>query len=113
QVLNSGVLALENGTPVTSDLSGTPKFSNSGTLSKSVGGATTFGVPLLNSNAISLSGGSVLQLTGGGQFNGGTVTTATASDKLAIQTNNVVVATAPTISGNGLLLVDSFGTLTN
>jgi uncharacterized repeat protein (TIGR01451 family) len=113
QVLNSGVWALENGTPVTSDSSGSPKFSNSGTLSKSVGGATTFGVPILNSSAISLSGGSVLQLTGGGQFNGGTVTTATASDKLAIQTNNVIVATAPTFSGNGLLLVDSFGTLTN
>ncbi|HKS22366.1 MAG TPA: hypothetical protein VJZ76_06185 [Thermoanaerobaculia bacterium] len=113
QVNNSGVWALENGTPITSDLSGSPKFSNSGTLSKSVGGATTFGVPILNSNAISLSGSSIVQLTGGGQFNGGSVTTATANDKLAIQTNNVVVATAPTFSGNGLLLVDSFGTLTN
>src|SRR6185436_3109766 len=104
---NNGVWALENSTAMTSDLTSSPKFSNGGTLSKSVGGTTSFGVPILNTNALSLSGSSVLQLTGGGQLNGGTITLATSNDKLEILTNNLAVIGAPAFSGNGLLKIGS------
>jgi large repetitive protein len=112
-VNNSNLWVLENSTGITSNVSGSPKFTNSGTLSKSVGGTTVLGAPILNSGTIALSGSSILQLSGGGQFNGGSVNTVSANDKLEITTNTVTFATAPTFSGPGLLRVHTSGTLTN
>jgi uncharacterized repeat protein (TIGR01451 family) len=107
---NNGTFNLENSSTISSDVLAAPSFTNNGTLAKAVGGTTTFGVPLSTSGTISLSGGSVLELTTGGTCNGGTISFGSAADTLQFYGSTFTVATAPTITGLGLLKVDMMST---
>ena len=115
QITNTGSWNLENGTGLTSDL-GTylltsPAFTNSGLLSKTVPGATSFAVPLVNGSTISLNNAAEIDLTAGGTINGGNITFNNSGDILGIQSNVVTVTAGPTVSSNGFVKVSNFGTL--
>ena len=117
-IVNNGTWILENGTAITSDLTTYlatgPNFANFSSLTKTIGGVTSFGVPLNSSSGIVLNNSSEIDLTGGGTLNGGSVTFNNPGDALAIQTNNVNIAAAPpSVTGPGYVRIDNTGTLTN
>jgi uncharacterized repeat protein (TIGR01451 family) len=110
QVQNSGTWQFGNSTAITSDLTLSPKFANNNIVSKTVGGATSIFVPFLQAGTMTLSGGSTLQMLGGGQDNGGTTNTSVAGDSLEIL-SAYNFAAAPIFTGPGFVKVGFGGTL--
>jgi hypothetical protein len=116
-IQNNGTWNLENNIAITSDLGvvvTAPSFTNTSTLSKTFGGATSFGLPFANSGgSITLNNAADVDFTGGGTLNGGTVTFNNSGDVVGIQTNTMTITNAPLFSGPGFVRVSNLGILQN
>jgi uncharacterized repeat protein (TIGR01451 family) len=110
-VINNGTWNLENGTSINSDLVGSPMFTNSGVLSKTIAGTTLFGVPFSSTGTFTLNNGADIELTGSGILNGSLVQFTNAADILGITTSAVNIAATSAVTGPGTIRVGSGGTL--